>query len=169
MSKSRRLSSPSARCPPLRIEWRPSRHGAVALSLLTLLAPFSLLASDLPTPWALAAALPVLVAGGRVTWRYGHQPRLALVVPAGIAPASRDGSPVERLEVLWRGPLAFARWNEGDACRRVVFFPDTLQAPARRALKLAMQRRQAVAGPGESTAGLPHASRACRDDAASVH
>ena len=152
MSKSRRLSSASAQCPPLRIEWRPSRHGALALWLLTLLAPFSLLASGLPTGWALALGAPVLLAGVRMTRRYARAPLMPLVIPAGLQPACRDTRPIAGLQVHWRGPLAFLHWRQDGQSHRIVFFPDTLQAPARRALKLALQRRNAAA-PGQATLG----------------
>ena len=147
MSKSRRLSSASAQCPPLRIEWRPSGHVTAALALLSLLAPFSLVVSGVPTPWALMLAVPVLLAGARMVHRYACCRPMALVIPAGLIPATRDGMPVEAFEVQWRGPLAFARWTEGGDRRRVAFFADTLDAASRRALKLAMQRRQVATEP----------------------
>ena len=147
MSKSRRLSSASAQCPPLRIEWRPSRQATLALGLLALLAPFSLLASGIPPRLALALALPSLLAGVRMTCGYAGLPSLALLVPVGAQPVCRDGEPVADFEVHWRGPLAFARWRQGDKRRRIAFFPDTLEAAARRALKLAMQRRHAASTP----------------------
>lgn len=147
MSKSRRLSSASAQCPPLRIEWRPSRQAALALWLLGVLAPFSLLASGIPPRWALALALPCWIAGVRMTCRYAGLSPLALVVPVGSQPVLRDGEPVAGFEVHWRGPMAFARWRQGGKRRRIAFFPDSLDASARRALKLAMERRRDAAGP----------------------
>lgn len=144
MSKSRRLSNASAPC---RFDWRPSRWLTAAHIALALLAPFSLLASDLApvVAWPLA-----LLAGGwgvRDVRLHGLQPPRALVIPAGAGEARCDELPMRSLSVRWRGPLAFLRWRDPDGrARRLVFWSDTLPAAARRELKLAMQRRQAAGG-----------------------
>ena len=136
MSKSRRLSSASAQCPPLRIEWRPSRHGVLAYWSSTYI----------------STDAPVLLAGVRMTRRYARAPLMPLVIPAGLQPACRDARPIAGLQVHWRGPLAFLHWREDGQSHRIVFFPDTLQASARRALKLALQRRHEAAT-GQGTLG----------------
>ena len=144
MSKSRRSSITSAPC---HLEWRPSRQVGAALWLLALLAPFCLVASDLPRGWAWPLAVIAGLIGIRDAWRYRQLPTLRLVIPAGRGAPSCDGERIERLVVHWRGSLAFLRWHEGDGRnRRVVFAADTLAAPGRRELKLAMQRREAAAG-----------------------
>lgn len=144
MSKSRRSSITSVPC---RLEWRPSRQVGAALWLLAVLAPFCLLASDLPRGWALSLALIAGLVGIRDAWRYRQLPTLRLLIPAGRGAPTCDGERTEYLLVQWRGPLAFLRWRDGDGRnRRVVFAADTLPAPARRELKLAMQRREAAAG-----------------------
>ena len=146
MSKSRRSSITSAPC---RLEWRPSRQVGATLWLLALLAPFCLVASDLPRGWAWPLAVIAGMVGIRDAWRYRQQPKLRFVIPAGRGAPSCDGVRIERLLVHWRGSLAFMRWRDGDGDghnRRCVFAADTLPAPARRELKLAMQHREAAAG-----------------------
>lgn len=144
MSRSRRSS---ITCVPCRLEWRPSRQVCAALWVLAILGPFCLVASDLPRAWAwLLAAIAGLI-GIRDAWRYRHQPMRKLVIPAGRGAPTCDAGRIDGLLVHWRGPLAFLRWREADGrTRRVVFAQDTLAAPARRELKLAMQRREAAAG-----------------------
>lgn len=150
MSKSRRSSNASAPC---RCDWVPSRWLTAALIVLALLAPCSLLASDLPP----IAALPLaLLAGGRGVREvhlHRSQPPRALVIPAGAGEARCDELPMASLRVRWRGPLAFLRWRDPDGrARRLVFWRDTLPAAARRELKLALQQREAAGG-GASMAG----------------
>ena len=118
-----------------------------ALWFLALLAPFCVLASDLPRAWAWPLALIAGLVGIRDAWRYRHQPIRQLLIPAGRGAPTCDAERIECLLVHWRGPLAFLRWRDGDGRnRRVVFAADTLPAPARRELKLVMQRREAAAG-----------------------
>lgn len=143
MSKSRRWSNASARSRPVTLDWRPSPQVSTLLAALALLAPFSLIASDLPFPWGIALAVPVLLAGVRTLRRYVRKRPTSFVVPLR-GQVTRDGRPVAGFEVRWRGPLAFLRWRGADGGRRhLVFFPDTLDAGLRRELKLAMQQRQA--------------------------
>ena len=144
MSKSRRSSITSVPC---RLEWRPSRQLGAALWSLALLAPFCLLASDLSRGWAWPLAVIAVVIGIRDAWRYRRQPTRQWVIPAGRGAPTCDAGRIDHLLVHWRGPLAFMRWRDGEGrTRRVVFAPDTLSGPARRELKLAMQRREAAAG-----------------------
>ena len=144
MSKSRRSSITSAPC---RLEWQSSRQVGAALWLLALLAPFCLVASDLPRGWAWPSALIAGLVGIRDAWRYRQQPMRRLLIPAGRGAPTCDGERIERLLVDWRGSLAFLRWRDGEGRnRRVVFAVDTLPPPVRRELKLAMQRREAAAG-----------------------
>jgi len=144
MSKSRRSSNTSVPC---RLEWRPSRQVGAALWLLTVLAPFCLLASDLPRAWAWPLAVIAGLVGVRDALRYRHHSPRQLVIPAGRGAPTCDAERIECLQVHWRGPLAFLRWRDGGGrTRRIVFAPDMMPAPARRELKLAMQRREAAAG-----------------------
>ena len=150
MSKSRRSSNASAPC---RFDWVPSRWLTAALVALALLAPFSLLVSDLPPAVAWPLALLAGAWGIREVRRHRLQPPRALVIPAGAGEARCDGLPMTSLGVRWRGPLAFLRWRDPDGrARRLVFWPDTLPAAARRELKLALQQRESAGG-GASMAG----------------
>ena len=149
MSKSRRSSNASAsfetaRC---RFDWRPSRGLIAALRILALLAPFSLLASDLPRALAWPLAMLVCAVGLAEARRYAMRPAYALLIPAGAGEARCDGARMDALCVRWRGPLAFLHWCGSDGrLRRLAFWPDTLDAAGRRELRLAMQRREAAAG-----------------------
>ena len=117
------------------------------LVLLALLASFSLIGSDLPRAWAWPLAACAWVVGARDARRYLRKHPLRLLVPAGRGVVQCDGITVHDLRVAWRGPLAFMRWRDADRrIRRIVFWPDLLDAGARRELKLAMQRREAAAG-----------------------
>lgn len=150
MSKSRRSSNASAPC---RFDWLPSRWLTAALIALALLAPCSLLASDLPPGVAWPLALLAGVWGVREVRRHVLQPPCALVIPGGLGEARCDGLPMASPGVRWRGPLAFLRWRDPDGrTQRLVFWPDTLPATARRELKLALQKRETADG-GASMAG----------------
>lgn len=128
MSKSRRSSITSVPC---RLEWRPSRQVGAALWYLALLAPFCLLASDLPRGWAWPLAVLAGLVGIRDAWRHRHQPTCQWVIPAGRGAPTCDAGRIEGLLVHWRGPLAFLRWRDGvGRTRRCVFAPDTLSAQA---------------------------------------
>ncbi|GHC05860.1 hypothetical protein [Thermomonas carbonis] len=117
------------------------------LVLLALLASFSLIGSDLPRAWAWPLAAGVLLFGVRDARSYLREQALQLLVPAGLGVVQCDGVAVQDLRVAWRGPLAFLRWRGADRrIRRIVLWPDLLDAGARRELKLAMQRREAAAG-----------------------
>ena len=147
MSKSRRSSSASAnsetRC--CRLEWRPSRWLGALLWSLALLAPFSLIASDLPRGVAWPLALVVSVRAMSDARRYRTQPHRQLAIPAGRGAATCDGQRIGALQLGWRGPLAFLRWRDAAGARQwLSFWPDTLPAGTRRELKLAMQRREAA-------------------------
>ena len=141
MSKSRRSSNASACC---HLEWRPSRQVGACLLALALLAPFSLMASDVPTRWGVPFALLALTIGVRDWRRYRRQLPMDLRIPAGRGQATAEGRPVQGLRVAWRGPLCFLRWRDGGRRERRVFWPDTLDAAGRRELKLALQRRESA-------------------------
>ena len=150
MSKSRRLSNASA---PFRFDCTPSRWMTAALIALALLAPLSLLASDLAPIVAWPLATLAAARGLRDARRHVLCKPRALLIPPGTGEARCDGLPMVALRVRWRGPLAFLRWRDADGrIRRLVCWPDVLPAAARRELKLVMQRREAAQG-GASMAG----------------
>jgi toxin CptA len=144
MSKSRRSSIAFAPC---RLEWRPSRQLGAAHWLLAKLAPFCVLASDLPRGWAWPIGVLAGLVGIRDAWRYRRQPTRRLTIPSRLGAPTCDAERIERLLVHWRGPLAFLCWRDAAGrSRRLVFAPDVLPATSRRELMLALQRREAAAG-----------------------
>ncbi len=108
-----------------------------------LLAPFSLLMSDLPRSFAWPLAIAALVLGVFDARRHRRPQPCALVIPAGPGQPTCNGQPMHRLKVEWRGPLAFLRWRDpGGRIRRLAFWPDNLPAASRRELRLAALRMQ---------------------------
>lgn len=112
---------------------------------LALLAPLSLIASDLPR----ACAWPL--ACGACAWalsdarRYRARPPCHLVIPVGRGGATCDGARIDGLRVYRRGPLAFLHWRDAAGKRRrLSFWPDTLAACTRRELERALQQREAA-------------------------
>ena len=109
---------------------------------LVLLAPFSLLASDLPRAVAWPFALAAMGWAIFDARRYRTLPARQLVIPAGRGVATCDGERIDALQIRWRGPLAFPHWRDPRGRRqRASWWPDTLPAGMRRELRLAMQRR----------------------------
>ncbi|WP_372013243.1 hypothetical protein [Pseudoxanthomonas sp. 10H] len=139
-------SSPASA--PCRLEWRPSRWLMAALLALALLAPLSILGSDLGP----AAAWPLaLGAGGYGLWlarrEAGRQRRQLVLAPARMAPGMPDmldGRPLHACRIRWRGPLAFVHVTDRQGrSERLVWWPDTLPPPRRRELRLAAAARTA--------------------------
>ena len=147
MSTSHRSSSASATC---HLEWRPSRLIAAWLLALAVLAPLSLLYSNLPriAAWLL---VPVWCAATLHAWhRYRNMPSLRLQVRAE-GPLEVDGVLIPDWRLRWRGPLAFITWRDAAGRRGAVsFWPDTLPADARRELRLATPANVGTS----STAGM---------------
>ena len=145
MKNSQRWSGASISC---RLEWRPSRWLVATLSLITLLAAFSVISSDLPSiiAWPLA-----VLAMGYGTWQVRkerHRPRVALFFPGNDLPVTVDGVAVHAMQVEWRGPLAFASWCGSDGrMQRLAWWPDTLPARSRRELRLAASGAEAARRP----------------------
>jgi len=141
MPNSTRSSSASASCrqadPPCRLQWRPSRWLRAALLALTVLAAFSILASEMPRAAAWPLALAALGHGALLFLRErGRPPREFLL--RGVAAPTVDGVPVADFDLHWRGPFAFAAWRDADGRRqRAAWWPDTLAPAQRRELRLA--------------------------------
>jgi toxin CptA len=140
MPRSTRSSSASASFRPESqpVAWRPSRWVIVALLLLSMLAPFAVLASEMPrvAAWPLAGVAAFV--GLRAARRETRKPRHHLEVPArGQGRALLDGTPLAEATLSWRGPLAFLRWrDEAGRGGRLSWWPDTLPPAQRRVLKL---------------------------------
>ncbi len=128
-----------------RFQWRPSRWMVCALLALMLLAPLAVLQSGLPRILAWPVCAGALGYAAELTRRECSQARRLVVVPTGAGPVTVDGRAIEDVQVQWRGPLAFLRWNDENArAGYLAWWPDTLPAARRRELKLAMQAREAA-------------------------
>lgn len=139
MPRSTRSSSASASFPPERhaIAWRPSRWVIGALLLLSMLAPFAVLASEMPrvAAWPLAAV--AAIAGLRAARHEARKLPLCFEIAVGQGRAMLDGTPLAEATLSWRGSLAFLRWrDEGGGHGRLSWWPDTLPPAQRRVLKL---------------------------------
>lgn len=135
MPHSIRSSSASAPC---RLERPPSRLLIAALSTLAIGSACAVLASEMPRPAAWPLACAALLHGVRLAWREARSTRGEVVVAPGDARSTVDGTPVDALQVRWRGPIALLCWRDGRGrVARHVFWPDTLRAAKRRELRLA--------------------------------
>ncbi|WP_236685880.1 hypothetical protein [Pseudoxanthomonas suwonensis] len=112
---------------------------------MTLLAPLSVLGSDLPriAAWPLAAA-----AAAYGLWQLrreaGRAPRQLVLATTAGGIDTLDGQPLQACRIAWRGPLAFvhAIGHDGRG-QRLAWWPDTLPRPLRRELRLAAAARAA--------------------------
>ena len=139
MPRSPCSSSASASFRPehRHIAWRPSRWVIAALSLLSVLAPFAVLASEMPRIAAWPIAGVAAIYGLRATLHEARRPPHRLGIPAGGGRAMLDGTPLAEAVLSWRGPLAFLRWRDEAGRRgRLSWWPDTLPPAQRRVLKL---------------------------------
>ncbi len=146
-SSIRSETSQSAPEPALgRYFWQPSNVCVGALWALALLAPLSVLASDFSAWTAWPMALLACRFGIRSARAYAALPEHELTLPHSGGPPLCDGLPITDLRLRWRGPLAFVDWKPVAAVRRrrLVFWPDVLDAATRRELRLAAQRLDAV-------------------------
>lgn len=105
---------------------------------------------------ALASAMPRWLAWPLATWIVLHaewsarrglaRPRRELLLsPAG--PPRCDGTAMDQLRVHWRGPWVLLHWREGAVACRLAWWPDTLPAPLRRELRLALMRGEGAPAP----------------------
>ena len=139
MPNSLRSSPASAPC---RLEWRPSRWLLAALLVLSVLAPLSVLGSDLPRAGAWPLAIGAAGYGLWLVRREAGRARRLLVLGAAHMPGgprdTLDGRPVQACRISWRGPLAFVHLLDLDGRElRLAWWPDTLPAAQRRELRLA--------------------------------
>lgn len=146
-------SNPSAICPhgpesaAGNYLWRPSGACALALSILGVLAPLSVLASGLPAPVAWPLALLACLHGVCIVRGYLGVRSRHLLIPSSGETRCEDLTMID-LRVRWRGPLAFVAWRSPSDRhqQRLVFWPDRLDVAMRRELRLAMRAREAALG-----------------------
>ncbi|MDQ3494152.1 MAG: hypothetical protein M3485_01130 [Pseudomonadota bacterium] len=114
---------------------------------MTPLAMLSVLASEMPRVAAWPLALATLVYGACLARREWRRPQRELVFSGASTPVLVDGEPAAEVVLQWRGPLTFLRWRAGNGRRhRLVWWPDTLPASARRELRLAAPDRKTARG-----------------------
>lgn len=134
MPNSPRSLPESASC---RLDWRPSGWLIAGLIALGVAGALSLLLSDFPRPVAWSGAISALLYAALLSRREAARPVMDFELDDESIRV--DGEPVDDFHVLWRGPLAFARWrNPDDAVQRAVWWPDTMDAATRRELRLAV-------------------------------
>ena len=133
MPNSPSSSNPSAPC---RLEWQPSRLLAIVLVVLGVLSGLSVVASAMPMVFSIPLALLVAGEGVRLARRELLRPQRTIVI-ATDGRATLDGKEVGGLRVQWRGPWAFAQFRDAQG-RRLLWWPDRLDARGRRELRLAV-------------------------------
>lgn len=114
---------------------------------LAFIAPFSVIATDLPRMFAFPLALAAMAWAIFDARRYRVVPARGFTIAAGCLDTSCDGERIHALQLDWRGPLAFLCWRDAQGRRhRASFWPDTLSGGMRRELSIALRRREAASG-----------------------
>ncbi|QWP74909.1 hypothetical protein J5226_14715 [Lysobacter sp. K5869] len=130
------LASHADELAPGCVVWRPSRLLAAGLVLIGWLAACATLASELPAWLAWPVASLAAGWGAALARRELRRPprRLRFAGPR----VWLDGAPLARARLHWRGPLARLEFRAADGARgRLLWWPDRLDARARRELRLA--------------------------------
>lgn len=162
MPHSARSSTTS---PPVRLDWRPSRLLIALLVALTCAAASVPWLSSLPSGTRIAASCLALLHGALVARREAGRRPFEFVWPAGdVLARCVYGETAAALEVealRIQAGLAILRIRDADGRRRsLAWWPDTLDATGRRALRLAWS------GAGASGAAHGRAGRARPDQPA---
>ena len=157
-------NSPTNRsCAPLSsessnflIEWRPSQVLRGALVCLGGLAALSLWMSALPLTAKVPLAALALGYGLRLARREGSRPpfsvRIATDEAGGVLVHAPGRPPMVAASIRVRGPMASVAGRGADGrLLRVLWWPDTLPAGSRRALRLVSGNRAAETGPALAT------------------
>lgn len=118
------------------------------LRALGLLAAFAAIASELPWMVAVPLACAAILYGEWLARRERRREVAEIVIAPNEAVPTIDGSPMEDLQVQWRGPVAFLRWrDEQGRSRYLQGWPDNLAPGERRELRLAMAARAPAHSP----------------------
>ncbi|MBP8080746.1 MAG: hypothetical protein KAY12_01195 [Arenimonas sp.] len=138
------------------IDWRPSRLLCGALACLGGLAAMSLWMSALPLAAKVPLAALALGYGLDQARREARRPIICVSVTtdeAGqVAVRVRGRQPLGSPSIQVRGPLArVAGFGDEGRQLRILWWPDTLPAGSRRALRLASGNRVAESGPALAT------------------
>ena len=123
--------------PDCRLTWRPSRWVVAMLIAMGPLGGMALLVSDVHgasrLPFVACACLWASICAYR---EHRRPPRVFIIRSDGSA--TLDAMPLTNHHVHWRGTLAFLRARDAHGrVHRLAFWPDTLDARGRRALRLA--------------------------------
>ena len=135
---------------PCRLEWRPSRWLLAALCALAVAAIAALWMSALPPIACGIGSVAALAYAGWLLHRESQRPHCVLGWPGGDADWRIEcGNRIESLrhvDAAIRGGIAVVTLVDADgAPRRYIWWPDTLDARGRRALRLALQSQQPTA------------------------
>ena len=135
----------SSASPTCRLEWRPSRLRAACLVVVGWLAASALPLTALPRPVAIPVGVACIAfATARAWFDLRQRPGMLVVEPDGRSATGVDATgsiDLADLTVGWRGDLATVVGRDpAGKLRRLAWWPDTLPAPARRALRLATGR-----------------------------
>ena len=128
-----------------RVTWRPSRWVIAALLAMGIAGAFAIGVSGLPEALQRPLAACAFLMGVLQALREHRRPPRVLLIRSD-ASATLDDMPLTHPCVQWRGSLAFVRARDPSGrMHRLAFWPDTLDAQGRRALRLAQ--------PGDPTGG----------------
>lgn len=135
----------------MRLRVARSRLATVLFMALGLGAAASVGFSDLARPLAWALALGCLAWGTWLASREWRRPVLDLVIAGpvrggGGVPVHVDGRPGHWRFTAWRGPLCVLTLDVEHDVRRVVLWPDVIDAAQRRELRLRAPREPGAAG-----------------------
>lgn len=139
---------------PCRIEWRPSRWAVFGTVLIGVLAAVAVMLSALPEPTRLLSALALLVFALWRAWRESRRRHWLLHWPgldrSAVCVINERETAVTICAVQLRGPLAGVSLNDGSLrSTHYLWWPDTLDAASRRALRLMAQSLARIpASPG---------------------
>jgi hypothetical protein len=134
---------------PCRLEWRRSRWLPAALCALAFAAIAALWLSDIPRIACGIGSGLVLAYVGWLLYREVRRPNCVLTWPGGDAPwhVERDGraESLRHVGASFRGGLVALTLADADnRNRRYLWWPDTLDARSRRALRLAMRVKETI-------------------------
>jgi len=141
--------SSSGASSPCRLEWRRSRWLPVTLCVLVVAAIAALWLSDMPGIACGIGSSLVLAYASWLLLREVRRPKCVLTWPGGDAPwqLEHDGRTESLRHVgasLRSGLVVLTLADVDNKNRRFLWWPDTLDARGRRALRLAMQVKETV-------------------------
>jgi len=123
--------------------WRPSRWQCAAQLLLGVLAVVAVLNCALSLFWAAPLAVIALCIAVFQAWNDWRKPAQKVLIPLPPGCACIDQLPLQSIALVERGPLCILRYTTtqttaNTARGQLLFWPDTLLAAQRRALRLAV-------------------------------